>query len=378
MDVLRHLAHFIKSKFPSWPSVRRALEPAGTTRLLTRRDITALMCPADYRGAVERGFAAMTAGQGVSPPPMHLAGGDGVFHVKGAGFAGDALTAGGRAYVAFKVNGNFPANPERGLPTIQGAIVLCDGDDGSVLALMDSIEVTLQRTAAATAVAASHLARPDASVVTICGCGAQAYAQLQALKDVLPLASGFAWDRDPARAAALVRAAAALGLSLAVASDLLGATRQSDVIVTCTTATVPFLHPRHVPPGAFVAAVGADNPAKSEIAPALMARAKVVPDVLAQCLTMGDLHHAVAAGAMSAAGVHAELGELVIGARPGRSHALDIMVFDSTGAATQDVASAAMIYERACQADAGLGVDLGGAPMSERPSARAHHAKIGA
>lgn len=364
MDDFRHLTRFLCSRLPIRPSVRRAPEPATRptgTRVLTRRDIAALMRPADYRAAVERAFAAAAAGRGAAPPPMHLAGGgDGAFHVKGAGFGAGALTAGGRAYVAFKVNGNFPANPAaRGLPTIQGAIVLCDGDDGSVLALMDSIEVTLQRTAAATAVAAARLARGDASVVTICGCGAQAYAQLEALKEVLPLASGFAWDRDFARAAALARRARSLGLALTAVDDLLTATRQSDVIVTCTTATAPFLHPHHVPPGAFVAAVGADNPSKSEISPALMARAKVVPDVLAQCLAMGDLHHAVAAGAMSPACVHAELGEIVAGAKPGRTDPLEITIFDSTGTAIQDVASAAVLYERACRDGGGLTVDLG-------------------
>jgi alanine dehydrogenase len=146
-----------------------------------------------------------------------------------------------------------------------------------------------------------------------------------------------------------------------VAGDLAAATRASDVIVTCTTASAPFLTPDHVAPGAFIAAVGADNPEKSEIAPALMARATVVADVLAQGLAMGDLRHAVAAGAMTAGDVHAELAELVSGAKPGRTDPEEITVFDSTGTAFQDVASAAVILERAQATGAGLRLDLGAA-----------------
>ena len=107
---------------------------------------------------------------------------DGGFHIKAAGLEL------GRLYFAVKTNANFPDNPRRhGLPAIQGVIVLCDADDGRPLAVMDSIEVTIRRTAAATAVAAKYLARPDAGAVTICGCGSQGRAQLRALARVLPL-----------------------------------------------------------------------------------------------------------------------------------------------------------------------------------------------
>ena len=122
----------------------------------------------------------------------------------------------------------------------------------------------------------------------------------------------------------------------------------------------PFLGLAHVAGGAFVAAVGADNPEKSELDPDLMAAAAVVTDVTAQCLVMGDLHHAVAAGAMTADAVRAELAEVLGGRKPGRRDDDEIVVFDSTGTAIQDVASAAVIYERALGAGAGLKLQLGG------------------
>ena len=333
------------------------------TILLTRCDIAALMAPADYRRAVEAAFRARAHGLGAVPSPMHLPGPDGGFHVKGAGFPRGALGGGAeRGYAAFKINGNFPENRSRhGLPTIQGALVLCDGEDGSVLALMDSIEITLQRTAAATALAATRLARPDSHHVAICGCGDQALPQLTALRDVLPLSSGSAWDIDPARARGLAAAARDLGLPMVAVETLAAATLPSDVIVTCTTARGPFLGPEHVAPGAFIAAVGADSPDKNEVRPELMAAATVVVDVLGQALDMGDLRHAVAAGRVTSQDVHAELGEILAGRRPGRTRRDEITLFDSTGTAIQDVAAAAAIFELAAGRGLGHAVSLGDA-----------------
>lgn len=313
------------------------------TLLLSRADIAALMRPSDYLEAVETGFGAAAAGRAAAPPPMALPAESGAFHAKGASLRLDRL------YVALKLNANFPGNPPL-LPTVQGAILLCDGANGALLAVMDSIEVTLRRTAAATALAARHLARPDSRTLLVCGCGAQGSAQLEALAGLLPLRRCLAWDRDPARAEALAGEAAHVhGLEAAAVRELGEASRASDVIVTCTTATEPFLAAADLAPGSFVAAVGADSPEKNEVRPDAMARARVVVDVLEQCLDMGDLRHAVRAGAVRAEDVHAGLGAVVSGAAPGRTADDQIWIFDSTGTALQDVAAAAAIYRRACR-----------------------------
>jgi alanine dehydrogenase len=310
--------------------------------ILSRGDVAALMAPADWLEAVETGFLASAEGKASAPPPMAIESESGAFHAKGAVLRLD------RSYVALKLNGNFPGNPQmRGLPTIQGAILLCDGEDGSVLAIMDSIEVTLRRTAAATALAARYLARPDSRTILICGCGDQGAAQLAALREVLPLGRCFAWDQDRAKAEAFAAAVRSEGLEAEAVSDLATAAPASDAIVGCTTARRAYLEAAFVRPGTFVAAIGADSPEKSEIEPALMAGATVVADVRAQCEAMGDLRHAVAAGAMRAEDVHAELHELVKGTRPGRTRGDEITLFDSTGTALQDVAAAATIFERA-------------------------------
>lgn len=320
--------------------------------VLTRGEIKALMCPADYLTAVEAGFEGLHSGRAIAPAPLALELDRGGFHAKAASLALD------RCYVAVKLNANFPGNPQNGgLPTIQGAILLCDGETGSLLAIMDSMEVTLKRTAAATALAAKHFARADSATVLICGCGDQATAQLEALRGVLPLRRGFCWDRQRDRAEAFGRKFAAG--SMTPASDLTAAALESDVIVTCTTATASFLTAEMVRPGVFIAAVGADAPHKNEIAPELMAQALVVTDVTSQCAVMGDLHHAIEGGLMSTEGVHAEIGDIVAGARPGRTSPDQIILFDSTGVAVQDVAAAVEIYRRALAAGARARIVLG-------------------
>jgi ornithine cyclodeaminase/alanine dehydrogenase-like protein (mu-crystallin family) len=323
------------------------------TLLLSRGDVAGLMRPSDYLDAVATGFRAALEGKAAAPAPLSLAGEGGTFHAKAASLGP------GRPRVALKLNGNFPDNTA-GLPTVQGAILLCDGGDGRLLAVIDSIEVTLRRTAAAAALAARFLARPDSTNVLVCGCGAQGSAQLEALTEVLPLRRCLAWDRDPAKAEALAAAARGLGLEARAVEEIGEAARASDAIVTCTTARHPFLLPGHVRPGSFVAAVGADSPEKNEVHPEAMARARVVVDVLEQCLAMGDLRHAVRAGAMRAEEVHAGLGAIVAGAAPGRTDREQIFVFDSTGTALQDVASAAAIYERACRQGGYATFDFGG------------------
>ena len=207
--------------------------------ILTRTEIAALMRPADWLAAVETAFRAAGEGRADVPLPIAIPGSEGIFHAKAAGLRGE------RHYVALKLNANFPGNPQRlGLPTIQGAILLCDGETGAVLAIMDSIEITLRRTAAATALAARYLARPDSARILICGCGAQSAAQLDALREVLPLARCVAWDRDPERASDFATFASAEGLEASVSTDLAADALASDVIVTCTTVSPILSRPR--------------------------------------------------------------------------------------------------------------------------------------
>ena len=307
--------------------------------IISRRELASLMDLDAYLAAAKAAFRAHAEGRTNVPAPMHIPVEAGGFHAKGA------LVVLDHPYVAVKVNSNFPGNPARGLATIQGAVLLFSGNNGRLLAILDSIEITSKRTAAASALAARHLARRDSSTIAICGCGEQGRAQLAAISRVMPLERVVAWDIDAARAERFVHDTRDLE---ARATTRLGdATREADIIVTATSSKSAFLTRDHVSPGTFIAAIGADSPHKSEIAPQLMAHAKVVADLIAQGQVMGDLHHAIEAGAMTTANVHAELGEIVTGHKPGRTDETEITLFDSTGVAIQDVAAAAWAYERA-------------------------------
>lgn len=324
------------------------------TLLLTRSDVAKLLTLKECIAAIEEAFRLH--GEGKGPPPGVLG-----VHVERGGFHIKAGTMQlGRNYFAAKCNANFPQNPSRrGLPTIQGTIALCDAENGYPLALMDSIEITIQRTAAASAVAAKYLARPESQTITICGCGVQGRAQLRALLEVLPLRRVSAWDADAERASACVREIVQqLKLEASVAADLKEAMRASDVCVTCTPSARYFVEEDFISPGTFMAAVGADNPQKQEIAPALLAAANVVADIREQACSMGDTHHAITAGVMRPEDLYAELGEIVAGKKQGRTSADQIFVFDSTGMALQDVAAAALVYEAAVKQGAGTRIDF--------------------
>ena len=313
------------------------------TLLLSRADVERLLTPDACITAVEDAFRQHALGK--TPPPgilgMHAE--EGSFHVKAGLLTAD------RPYFAAKLNANFPYNGTRhGLPTIQGVVVLFDGTNGAPLAILDSIAITALRTAAATAVAANYLAAERCEAALICGCGAQAPAQLRALLRVRTLSRIYAYDQDGSRAAALAATLREdLPMAITPVPDLGQAAAVSDIIVTCTTASRYFLMGEMVRAGAFVAAVGADNENKQEIDPRLLAHATVVTDLTEQACAIGDLHHAIVAGVMSRAAVHAELGEILIGSKRARARADEIIVFDSTGTGLQDVAAAVAAFRRA-------------------------------
>jgi alanine dehydrogenase len=166
-------------------------------------------------------------------------------------------------------------------------------------------------------------------------------------------------DTEPVRAERLAaRTGMSLGLRVEVATDLHRVLRESDVCVTCTPSRQALVFRDSVAPGTFIAAVGADNRGKQELDPALLASSTLVVDVLEQCAEIGELQHALAAGFMMREQVHAELGDVVAGRRPGRTREDEIAVFDSSGTALQDVAAAVVVYEKACLAGRGLEVKL--------------------
>jgi ornithine cyclodeaminase/alanine dehydrogenase len=225
------------------------------TLLLSRSEVAQLLTMPQCIATLEKMFRLL--GEGKLPPPGIL----GIKSERGGLHIKAGLLPGDRDYIVAKLNTNFAGNrAEYGLPTIQGLIVVCDGTNGRPLAVLDSIDITIKRTAAASAIAAKYLARPDSSILTICGCGQQAAAQLSAISAVLPLQRVFAFDSDHAAAEAFARRFSRdLNLAIEPARDLACAVSGSDVCVTCTTATEFIIAREGVAPGTFIAAVGADD-----------------------------------------------------------------------------------------------------------------------
>jgi ornithine cyclodeaminase/alanine dehydrogenase-like protein (mu-crystallin family) len=282
-----------------------------------------------------------------------LAGGS--LHVKAG------LLPGSREAFAAKVNVNLPGNPERhGLPTIQGVVMLVDTLHGRPLALMESMTLTALRTAATAALAARHGARLGSRRLAVIGCGAQAPYQVAALRQLFPLQEIRFNDLDRRRAELLAQEAAATGLASIVTESAATAVEGADICVTCTTSKTAVLTDALPLRGAFVAAMGADNPEKHEVDPLLLARARILVDDAEACAGGGDLGHALRAGVLRREAVHADLAELAAGTKRGRLSDDELVIFDSTGSGVQDVAAAWAAYNAAQERGVGLRFDLSG------------------
>src|SRR5215213_7079864 len=208
------------------------IKPKGTL-LLKRAEVAELLDLDECIEAVERAFRLQAEGKAPPPGTLGLHARDGGFHIKAG------LMELNRIYFAAKTNANFPQNVKRfGLPLIQGVIVLCDGENGYPLALMDSIEITIRRTGAATAVAARYLARPDSKSILVYGCGNQGRVSVQSLSKIFSLEHVYAYDIDHGQAHQFANdLSAELKIAVETTDDLAEAMKRSDICVTCTPST---------------------------------------------------------------------------------------------------------------------------------------------
>jgi alanine dehydrogenase len=323
--------------------------------LLSGHDLRRLLNPGVAIEALRETYTALAdsrADQGRSVGFM-IQGGS--IHVK------SGLLPGSHLAFASKVNVNLPDNwNSRRLPTIQGVVVVSDAKDGRPLAIMESITLTGIRTAATAALAAQFGASKDSKTAAIIGCGAQAKYQLDALRAVFPLEIVRVFDIDAARAEALASACSTPSTSVRAAPSVREAVAQADICVTCTTSTLPVLTEDLDLRGCFVAAIGADNPEKHEIAPTLMGRARILVDDIDACASGGDLSHALRAGVLTKDQVYADLADLAAGRKHARMTEEELVIFDSSGSGVQDVAVAWAAYLEASRAGVGARFNLSG------------------
>lgn len=315
------------------------------TLLLSKSDVGALLTMEATITAVEAAFLAHGRGETQMPPKVYLA---------LDAFDGDLRAM--PAYVAgaagVKWVNSHPHNPERhGLPAVMGLYILSDPATAFPLAIMDATLITAMRTGAAAAIASKHLARPGARTLGLVGCGVQARYLLDAHRATFgSTLEVLAADVSVEASERFARESGGRAVSIEEASGC-------DIVCTATPCRAPVVSRAWVRPGAHLNAMGADAHGKQELDPAILRDGRVVIDDWAQATESGEVNVPLHEGTLSRDAIHATLGEVIAGKRPGREHA-DITVFDSTGLAVQDAAVARVVYAAARERGAGAAFDL--------------------
>ncbi len=263
-----------------------------------------------------------------------------------AGSLGNWL--GAKAYFGSKLVSVFGDPRQPGRTRHEGLVVLFDGDTGDLLCTLDAGAVTQVRTAAATAVATAALARHDAQVLALIGCGHQAHAHLEAVSQVRKLSRVVAWGRSPERAQAFADISLQrLGVEVQVASDIRSAVADADIVCTLTSAKAPILFGDWLKPGTHVNLVGSSGPGPVEVDDELVRQSRYFVETRENAgLAAAEFLHAKASGMIGDDHIAGEIGEVLAGAVSGRDRADEITVYKSLGHVVQDLAAARYLYER--------------------------------
>lgn len=299
--------------------------------IIPERLIAELVSEEDAFDAVEAAFAAMARKEAHNFPVVRESLGEGRQYGFKSGL--DRIND----LLGVKAGGYFPGNLQRNLTNHQSSVFLFDPDTGRPTAMVGGNLLTALRTAAASAISIKRLARPEARVLGIIGAGHQAKFQLRAVARVHRFDRVIAWNRHPEKLAMLGAVADELGLPFeAVALDRM---REAEVIITITSSPAASLMSDHVAPGTHLACMGTDTVGKQEVEAALLARAHVFTDEVAQSTTIGEAQHAIRDGLLRPDAITA-LGDVIIGRHEGRRDAKEITLFDGTGVGLQDLAVA--------------------------------------
>jgi len=304
--------------------------------------LRAVITPEVAVRAIREAFRADGEGRTHVPPVINLDAADarGEFHIK------TALVE-GIPRLAVKVASGFYDNPSKGLPSGSGLMAVFSATTGLPEAvLLDNGFLTDVRTGAAGAVAADVLAPERITCAGVLGSGVQARHQVRCLRVVRAFSRLIVWSPNAAHAEAYAQEMRGEGYEVEVAADPRAVCAAADVLITATPSREPLVRAEWLRPGQHVTALGSDSPGKQELDPICLDRADlVVVDRFAQCSAFGELKHAIAAGLLTRHDVHAELGQIVAGVKPGRTDDSQLTIADLTGVGFQDTAIASVAID---------------------------------
>lgn len=309
---------------------------------LAQEEVTSVIDMSSDMQVVERAFRQHGLGRVQMPPKSYL------YYTA---YNGDLRTM--PAYLeeenitGVKIVNVHPGNPDRGLPTVMALIVLISPETGAPMAIMDGTYLTDIRTGAAGGIAAKYLARKDSKVIGLVGAGNQAKTQLKALCEVFEPELVRVTSRTKESSEQFIREMANITPCEIRYEENIKKVCDCDILVTTTPSRKPIVKAQWINEGTHINAIGADAVGKEELDPELLIRSKIIVDDIVQALHSGEVNVPLSKHYISENDVHAELGEVIVGLKPGRTSDEEITIFDSTGLAIQDVASAHLVYERA-------------------------------
>ena len=315
------------------------------TLLLAREDTLKCLTMPEVIRAVEQAFTDYATGKAIMPSKAYLTLPLGDFRAMPAAVPGAA---------GLKWVNVHPGNHSKGLPTVMAVVIYSDPDTGYPLAIMDATDITAYRTGAAAAIASKYLAKTDAKTLGLVGAGKQAQTQLLAHSEFFKFDEISVYDRSPEATDAFKRLFPKYPIKIVSLEEACGA----NIVCTLTPSRAPIVKREWVKAGTHINAIGDDAPGKEELEPEILADAMVVVDDIEQSTHAGELNVPVSTKLFAANQIYATLGELTSGKKPGRRDDKSITIFDSTGLAIQDIATARFIYEKACSEATGFNFDF--------------------
>ncbi len=326
------------------------------TLLLNKAEVRKLISMKEVIASVEEAYKAFNSDQVVQPDyvSIHLPSPRGEIDFKIGYYRSDEV-------ISMKASsGGFINNPAAfSLPTGMGTILLFDARSCALICAMDGSLITGLRTGAAGAVSVKVLARKNAKKIAAIGTGNQGRNQIRAIHEMMKIEEIHAWDSSPeALARYKMDIESEYGIPVIVANSKKEAVEQADILITTTRGKGSLVEAGWVKPGTHIVAIGTDQQGKQELDPEIFRNAKIVNDSIEQCTEKGETWHPLNKKIITKAEIYGEIGEILLGKKPGRENDREITIFDSTGMAIQDNTTAYKIYQNAKENNVGTAFEF--------------------